>query len=52
MSNRIKAIKIREAKETIERTLELAEKHPIFEAKFLDQAIEAENLVKRLEAGR
>ncbi len=52
MSNRIRAIKIRQAKEKIERTLELAEKHPNFEAKFLDQAIEAENEIKRLEAQR
>ena len=41
-------IKLRSAREAVERNLELALRHPKFEEKFLAQAAEAEKLVEEL----
>ncbi len=50
MSKRVIKIQLQRAKAAVERNLELAEKQPRFEDKFLDQAIKAEQQVQKLEA--
>ena len=48
------ALLLRRAEEKVERNLEMAERfhyHPVFEAKFLRQAIEAEAELKRVING-
>ena len=49
MSNRVDQVKLREARAAAESNLNMAIKHPKFEAKFLTQAAKAEQQVVKLE---